>query len=283
VHAPARFRGLLTLLCESLLTTFVPSACSICSEPLTNSSRLPVCQLCRDAIGPISVKTCTVCGERVEETSSISTCGLCVRAKYPFDRAVAFTPFEGEARELIHLLKYSGVKTAAPLLGKMIADAIRKLDKDLESPKRVLVVPVPLHRQKSRSRGFNQSELVARAALRTLRDPRLTYAPRTLVRVRRTEPQAGLSNHQRRANLRGSFAVRYAERLKGDTVLLVDDVYTTGATAAECARTLKRAGAKAVYVATIARSFKFSAAELDRWHLNLPHPKQEEVAVHRSM
>jgi len=125
---------------------------------------------------------------------------------------------------------------------------------------------VPLYKTKRRQRGFNQAELIARAALKLHPAPeRLLLAPDLLQRTRDTHSQIGLTSHQRRENLRGAFAVTRAAEVTGCEVLLVDDVYTTGTTASECARVLRRAGARRVWVATVARTLKLASkyAEID--------------------
>lgn len=127
----------------------------------------------------------------------------------------------------------------------------------------IVLVPVPLHRTRLRQRGFNQAELIARAAMRVRRpDSRLFLCP-VLERKRETTSQIGLTSHQRRENLRGAFGVLHPEAVKGREVLVVDDVYTTGATVSECARVLRRAGATKVWVATVARTLKISAQHME--------------------
>ncbi len=219
-----------------------------------------------------------MCGERLQgfandNFSAPDSCPLCQRYEYPYRRAVAFASYDGECRELLHLLKYSGIKTAAAPLGQMLASALGKLEPDLLlSSDRVVVTAVPLHRARLRTRGFNQAGLIAHSALQQLQPqwsgPELRYAPGLLERIRPTTTQTGLTNHQRRANLRRAFRVAHPQQVAGRRVILVDDVFTTGTTIAECARTLKRAGAQDIWAATIARVFRFSAEELDRWHFN---------------
>ncbi|MFZ0199885.1 MAG: ComF family protein [Candidatus Sulfotelmatobacter sp.] len=175
-----------------------------------------------------------------------------------FTRAVAYGSYEGGLRELIHLLKYAGVRPAANVLGRMLAEAIARFEAGFPD-NGVAVVPVPLHRSKLRQREFNHAELIARAAMKFNRAAgSLQLFPTLLERKRETPSQTGLTSHQRRENVRGAFGVTDAEALKGREVLLVDDVYTTGATVSECARVLRRAGARRVWVATVARTLKAS-------------------------
>jgi ComF family protein len=208
---------------------------------------------------------CAICGERLFSSYAVAgaagepRCGLCRRIEPPFARAAAYGSYESGLRELIHLLKYAGVRPAANVLGRMLAEAIATLEPELPEDS-VAVIPVPLHRSKFSERGFNQAELIARAAMKIRpRGDRLHLCVGALERKRDTASQIGLTSHQRRENLRGAFAVAQPELVKGLEVLVVDDVYTTGATVSECARVLRRAGASKVWVATVARTLKISA------------------------
>jgi ComF family protein len=213
-------------------------------------------------IEPIRGKVCSICGERVLSSyadcddDGLRRCPVCRRVDRPFERAVAYGSYDGGLRELVHLLKFHGVKPAANVLGRMLSDAIGKLDLG----DKVLVIPVPLYRGKRRQRGFNQAEMIARAAIKSspVRD-RLEFATEILLRTRDTHSQIGLTSHQRRENLRGAFSVARAAEVTGREVLLVDDVYTTGTTVSECARVLRRAGAAKVLVATVARTLKMAS------------------------
>jgi ComF family protein len=185
-------------------------------------------------------------------------CGVCQRLHPPFERAVAYGGYEGGLRDLIHLLKYQQVRPAAGVLGRMLAEVVAGLETMLPAGV-VTVIPVPLHSRKQAQRGFNQSELIAREALKQLARPgRFQISTGVLVRKRETGSQIGLTRHQRRENLRGAFAVAESEQAAKRNILLVDDVLTTGTTASECARVLRRAGASRVWVATVARTLKVS-------------------------
>ena len=159
-------------------------------------------------------------------------------------------------REAIHALKYDRLHPAAQGLGGMLAKAIAQLAG--EAPAEMLVVPVPLHRSKYAQRGFNQSRSLAVEALQFLRAThpqwRLTLAPSTLMRLRATESQAGLTPRKRRINVRGAFSVSDPSQITAQNILLVDDILTTGATARAAAQTLLNAGAASVWVATLARA-----------------------------
>jgi len=250
---------------EGLFATLFPSDCRLCGAPLLNISRLPVCEECLAAMRPIGGGVCTVCGEALLSPYAFSDaygdprCGLCRRLEPPFAKAVAYGSYDGGLRELIQLLKYEQVRPAASVLGRMLADAIAPIEGSFADAG-ILVVPVPLHERKLRQRGFNQSELIARVAVKLLPSgARLSVHPRMLERRRETQSQTGLTRHQRRENMRGAFAVGDAVALQGQEVLLVDDVFTTGTTVSECARVLRRAGATRVWVATVARTLKVEA------------------------
>jgi ComF family protein len=156
-------------------------------------------------------------------------------------------------RGLIHLLKYEKVLPVAVVLGRMLADAITQLETPSDNAP-ALLVPVPLHASKRGERGFNQSELIVRAAAKHL-SPRMEIAA-ILKRQRATYSQVGLTREERVANMRDAFRVTAPERVKGRTVIVVDDVMTTGTTVSECARVLKKAGAERVWAATVARTLK---------------------------
>ena len=251
---------------ESLFATLFPSDCRLCFAPLVNISRLPVCQECLGAIQPIEGVTCGVCGELVPtpfalQGSGRPVCGLCRRVTPPFARATAFGSYQGGLRELLHLLKYEQVRPAAGVLGQMLASAIEELEFHDAT---VLLVPVPLHAGKRRERGFNQSELVVREALKAAASgDRLELRTDLLERTRATKSQIGLTRHQRRENMRGAFRVTKPEEVKGREILLVDDVFTTGTTVSACARVLRQAGASRVWVATVARTLKLNTAEME--------------------
>jgi ComF family protein len=254
-----RVRGALRLSAESLFMTLFPADCRLCQAPLTAVSRLPVCNPCLAKIKGFDAPQCAVCGELLPARGPIAahnlevasdTCVPCQKARPVFQKALAFGPYEGTWRDLIHLLKYQRVRPAAQVIGKALAEQLTQCG--IEQP---LIVPVPLHRSKFHVRGFNQAEEIARGIRKLTKYEWSTHA---LVRRRATVSQTGMTPLQRRDNVRGAFAVRkrYQRDITGRNIILVDDVYTTGATANECAKVLRRVGAKNVWVATAARVTK---------------------------
>lgn len=172
-------------------------------------------------------------------------CGTC-RKKLPyFTKAIAVGIYEGTLSEAIHILKYQKKQAMAKHLNAMITDALfqRLTDSDI-------VIPVPLHKKRLNERGFNQSLLIAHYASQRLNIPLCIDG---LQRVRWTRPQIELTRDERLKNVKGAFATGAGFKPEGKKIILVDDVYTTGATVNECAKVLKKGGAKEVVVFTLAR------------------------------
>jgi ComF family protein len=208
-------------------------------------------------------------------------CQPCRLAPPAFEKAVAYGAYEGSIRKLVHLLKYDGMRPVARRLGELLATSLEALPQPEDAARRqMLVVPVPLHHAKHRRRGFNHATLLAQATVAAARNVflqrgdalsgrqwDLCLVPGMLERRRATASQAGLTPRQRRQNLRGAFFAPRPGRLAGRHVLLIDDIYTTGATARACSRALLDAGAAAVWVATVARAQREGVARWDGFFL----------------
>ena len=291
------FAGFAKRALATVFFTFFPADCRICGSPLLRVSRFPVCETCLLALRPLQGSYCTVCGEALhfpayrdggEANRGETRCLLCQRTDPPFERAVAYGSYDGGLRDLIHLLKFQQIRPAAAVLGRILAETITNLDEAIPDGtsvsrtsllRTIAVVPVPLHRRKQAQRGFNQAEMIARSALKQLSRPnRFDLCTGVLVRRRETGSRIGLTRHQRRENLRGAFAVSDPTRIVNRDILLIDDVYTTGTTASECARVLRRAGAARVWVATVARTLKISDVIVLPEHLS-EERSEERVGV----
>ena len=230
---------------------------------------MPVCPAClRKPAALIAEYFCRDCRTPFRNRFPLDEdgrCALCRLGLNGFDAAYTFGAFEAELRELIHVFKYGRVKTLARPLGRFLALALPRTERF------DVVVPMPLHWMRRWTRGFNQSELLAREIAR-----RASVPVRNLVRrAKATTPQAGLTNAKRRANVSGAFRVHRPARVRGLRILLVDDVMTTGATASACARALKQAGAARVTLLTVARVDRRVNSDVDR--LSVPEPEQDHA------
>ncbi|MQX37085.1 ComF family protein [Roseospira navarrensis] len=242
-------RGAATL--RPALDLVLPPRCLRCGDLVADPGAL--CADCFQAVAFITRPQCARCGvpfggdwgEPEADEAEGLLCGVCLRRRPAYTRARAALVYDDGARPLVLAFKHADRTDAAGALAGWMARAGADV---LDSAD--LVVPVPLHRWRLWRRRYNQSALLARAvAARAGR----SWSPGVLTRARATPTQGGRSRRGRAENVRGAFQVVRPERVEGRRVLLVDDVLTTGATVEEGARVLKRAGAVAVDVLTLAR------------------------------
>lgn len=241
---------------EAVEQLLLPAECALCHALLSfaNRRRL-VCDVCRHRWRPVQPPWCERCGQ---PEPRFGRCGLC--AAWPDALRVARSAvwLEGEARDAVHALKYGGL----PRIAEDLSEALARLD--LPGRDAARLVPVPLGRERLRQRGYNQSERLAVALARRWRRPVADW----LVRTRDTATQTKLTPEARVANVAGAFGMRNGEcgmrnrqssihsafRIPHSALILVDDVFTTGATVAEAARALERAGARVVLAVTFGRA-----------------------------
>ena len=232
--------------------------CRLCEALLTTASRVPICPGCLGRVRPLELLAFCDCCQRplslashapgpstTLRASEAARCGPCRQGETAFDCLRSFGAYDNELRQMIVLLKYSGVRSLARPLGDWLAVVVAQNPALGEVD---AIVPVPLHSRRQRARGFNQAELIARELARWF--PRPVKAD-WLARVKDTPSQTGLTHAQRIENVQGAFSAR--DKVDKARILLVDDVCTTGATLNACARTLKRAGAESVQAVTVAR------------------------------
>jgi ComF family protein len=237
----------LAVACDALLTVILAPSCAACGTLLDRPTRGPVCERCWHSIRLLSPPLCDACGEPLASprlTDPGVLCARCRRTIHHVVRARAVGPYDDALRAIVHALKYDGRRSIARRLGALMRLHGTELLRDAD-----VAVPVPLHRSRRRRRGFNQADDLARH----LGLP----VVRALQRVRATRPQAELSEARRRRNVSRAFApTRGIDRCRGATIVLVDDVSTTGATLEACARTLCEAGAREVRALTAARAVR---------------------------
>lgn len=228
-----------------LLDLVWPNDCIGCEAPLSERA---LCPSCRRRIATRITPACVRC--HLPLTAARAVCRRCQDQPPAFAAALALGPYRPDELacplgRAVRALKYHGLRRAAVDLGELLAQRYR-------FDSRALIVPVPLHPERLRSRGYNQAALLARTLARRRG---LSYDLSLLARARATSTQAQLASAEaRRRNMEDAFTVRRPDVVRGRRVVVVDDVMTTGATAEGCARALREAGAVAVYVYTVGRT-----------------------------
>ena len=230
------------------LDLFFPRNCQFCAEPLAEEHRGVVCPACLAKAKFIEPPFCQRCALPFDgKLTEPFACGYCQDMKFCFSRAVAACRAEGVVRDCIHRFKYNReMYFELHLAGWLIEAGRREIDWRAVNG----IVPVPLFPRKERHREFNQAERLARALGKAMDVPVLS---RHLWRVKETGTQTRLDKEMRRANVRDAFAVRDGKVLAGQRLVLVDDVFTTGATLDSCAKVLRQEGALDVIALTVAR------------------------------
>jgi ComF family protein len=225
---------------------FFPPLCLLCRKFLTAPLETHFCSSCSAALPLIQGPLCPRCGiPFVSQEGADHFCGGCMENAPAFDAARSIGVYAGALRKAIHLLKYTSRPLLAAPLGMLLAQQGRQLlDQDHD-----LIIPVPLHARRVRQRGFNQSLALAREVGKRWG---IAVAAEGMERARWTDPQTMLHERQRQRNVRDAFRCTTIVEMK--KILLIDDVYTSGSTANECAKVLKRNGARRITVLTLART-----------------------------
>ena len=231
---------------------FLPPQCPCC-EKFSEEGKQGFCSNCLSQIRWIEPPFCSICGiPFISREVETHPCGACVTHRKYFTIARALGAFEGSLQEAIHRWKYEGKTYLTPFFADWMAEG---LNRHWEPGSLNLLIPVPLHTRRLRERGFNQALLLVRELSRRTGIP---YRKSILQKKKSTIPQVNLSGVEREKELRGTFHVIGKEELSGLSVLLIDDVYTTGATVNECSKVLLRGGAKKVDVLTLAHVLRSS-------------------------
>lgn len=237
---------------DCILNLIFPEACFICSVPISRRRDCGICDNCWNKAVALKIipPFCSCCGLplNISEKDATQLCGKCLIQIPCYSGARSFGHYADELSRLIQGLKFHGRRNLAALLASLLASVFFECWNRDEID---LIVPIPLHPKRKRERGFNQSELLARALAALAAIP---FSSRLLIRTRSTLPQVGLSDSQRLENVRNAFRCVDDRQLCKKRILLVDDVMTTGATASSAAQTLIEAGCFRVSVLTVARA-----------------------------
>ncbi len=226
------------------LNTLFPESCPVCRRPSRDHVTAPICTECWQSISAYIGPKCRRCGAPFVSGAS-TTCRECIRDEPAFRLAESFGLYDGVLRKAINMLKYHNLKR----LSKPLSDIILRI----KAPLVDAVLPVPLYKKRLRQREFNQSALIAKYMAR---DAGVSLVANCLIKVRDTLPQVGLNSKERRKNIRKAFGVQNRGMIARKTILLLDDVITTGATVRECSSVLKKAGAGDIYVMALAHGIR---------------------------
>ncbi len=228
------------------LDLIFPPKCLLCGEFSRDGKS--ICPDCLQKMRHIRRPLCPRCGLPFDGEEIDHLCKTCLKEKIYFNIARAMGLYEGSLREAILRFKYNHktmlLKPLGDLMAKYHYDSINLSSYDL-------LIPIPLHKKRLKERGFNQSLILSRQIQKRYQIP-IDYL--SIVKIRPTPPQVNLKFKERRANVKGSFQIKDPERIKQKRILLIDDVFTSGATANECARVLIKGGAERVDVLTLARA-----------------------------
>jgi competence protein ComFC len=221
--------------------------CICCGRMIDETRPYRLCDICVESIRWASTRVCARCGKPLSEQDPSEICFSCREHPHTFDRGYTCAAYGLYERELVFALKYRGRTDIAATLAEMMHDMMRARG----APFFDAAVPVPMHPDKRKRRGFNQAELISREFARL---EGIEHVPELLQRVRDTEAMRGLTPAERRANILGAFAVPdgMTDYAAGRRILVIDDIYTTGSTADAAADALKRAGADDVSFLTFA-------------------------------
>lgn len=232
-----------------------PPRCRACAARIVGPDADYFCSPCWTKIQRIGHPLCDRCGRPFPDAAGDDhTCGGCIARGPQFVRARAWARYPREEneehplRQAVQKFKYGRKVSLGKPLGRIMARGCREFLAGCDAE---LIIPVPLHPKRLRWRGFNQSVLLARHISRTYAIPMDRFLLR---RVKQTAPQTQLNEEERRRNVRGAFALAPRRTIENLSVLLVDDVYTSGATVDECSRTLRKNGARQVFVLTLVRA-----------------------------
>lgn len=230
---------------------FPQTRCAICRRPGRFGTRTPWCSDCKDNMEKLRhhLPICDKCGKYIESESGL--CSDCKERAPAFEISRATGPYTDPYRIAIKVLKFMGKKNLAHQMGCMMAKVVRDEKRFWPID---LVVPVPASQGSLKQRGFSQTELLARQLAKKLK---LKVGANLLVRVKDTPAQRELTREEREKNLQSAFDIKDRKKVQGKSILLVDDVYTTGSTIRECTRILLEAGAARVSVITWATGIAY--------------------------
>ena len=235
-------------LLEIFLSLLLPHKCMQCSKIVSKAGLL--CVNCWEQIEFITKPYCSTCGVPFEfDIEQELECGTCIKRKPYFDSAFSLFKYSKQSQKILHKLKYND----KPHMSKHLALWLFNRMTSAETKSYQYIIPIPIHRKRMRQRFYNQSALLADYFSKY---SGIRFLPNALIKTKYHAPQTGLSQAERLSNVKNSFSInpKIIKFIVGYSVILIDDVYTTGSTLNECSKVLKEAGCKTIKAITVART-----------------------------
>ncbi len=219
--------------------------CILCNEPIDRNQQYSLCEKCKAKLTFIGNKTCSVCGKPLDEIYLNDRCIDCIDDNHYFTKAISCVEYDENSKKIIYDLKYHKKRYLSYHISEIMTDIfIERFKESID-----IIIPVPLHKKKERKRTFNQAYLIAKYLGKSLEIP---VDKKSLIRIKKTETQNKLSRRERKENLKDAFQITSYCNIKDKNILIIDDVYTTGATVDEISRVLIDNEVNNIYIMTFA-------------------------------
>lgn len=242
-----RWHRFFSFLMDTFLDLVYPRGiyCILCGKAISKAQHNSLCSSCKDKIRWIHSPTCQKCGKPLEPLYVPHYCPDCLQVHHFFTKGFSCVEYEGEVKNLIYRFKYKEERYLAYAMAQMMVQQLKRYKLETVD----VVVPMPLYKKKERQRGFNQAYLLAKYIGKALN---WQVDHQNLIRIKDTLPQNRLSPKERQKNLAGAFSIVSKEAFQGKSILLIDDIYTTGSTVDECSKELLKCKPHAIFVISFA-------------------------------
>lgn len=230
---------------EGVLNLIYPHRCPFCETILPINAELAVCNECKHTLPYICEPRCNICSKPVV-SDMMDYCFDCSKNNHSFIKGWALWLYNETVKKSIQRYKFFNKKSYGEIYAN---EVVKRFKGEIQEMDIDLIIPVPLYVKKQKTRGFNQSEVLAKHLSRMLNIP---YDDRSLIRTTDTKPQKELANKERKENVKNIFKVLKKSNINDKTILIIDDIYTTGSTIDSCAKELLNNGAKHIYFLTLA-------------------------------
>lgn len=230
---------------EKILNFIFPPRCMVCDNITEFNNTTHVCAECYARLKSINLPVCNYCGKELEDPGRACCYECAVQDNY-YDIAICACEYCGIIKVILQKLKFDNRVELCPLISEIL---VKKIKQKTGILKFDIIISVPLHPNRMKQRGYNQSQLIAQYVANALK---VDYELNVIEKIRDIPRQSELCRADRILNVKGAFRVTMSEKVAGKNILLIDDILTTGSTLRECSKELKKSGAKSITVATVA-------------------------------